>query len=183
MNSVLSGYECLFWEFPGGLVVRTPYFHCWGCKFVPCSGNLRSCMLCGAAKEIIVIQRMYVLWNWELNCVDLMVEDKEALSSLPTNIGFEVLRPQKHVGHHCDYNGCGGEGWGERVVQGFEMDRYTVLSLKWITNKGLLYSTDNCSMLCGRLDGSRVWGRMDTCICMAESLHCSPETITALLIG
>jgi len=23
---------------------------------------------------------------------------------------------------------------------------------------------------------------MDTCICMAESLHCSPETITALLI-
>ena len=26
-------------------------------------------------------------------------------------------------------------------------------------------------------------GRMDTCICMAESLHCSPETITTLLIG
>ena len=24
---------------------------------------------------------------------------------------------------------------------------------------------------------------MDTCICMGESLHCSPETITALLIG
>ena len=24
---------------------------------------------------------------------------------------------------------------------------------------------------------------MDTCICMAESLHCSPETITTLLIG
>ena len=23
-----------------------------------------------------------------------------------------------------------------------------------------------------------VWGRMDTCICMAESLPCSPETIT-----
>ena len=27
-----------------------------------------------------------------------------------------------------------------------------------------------------------VWGRMDTCICMAESLHYSPETITILLI-
>ena len=26
------------------------------------------------------------------------------------------------------------------------------------------------------------WGRMDTCICMAESLHYSPETITILLI-
>ena len=24
---------------------------------------------------------------------------------------------------------------------------------------------------------------MDTCICMAESLHCSPETITTLLTG
>ena len=28
-----------------------------------------------------------------------------------------------------------------------------------------------------------VWGRMDTCICMAESLHCSPGTITTLFIG
>ena len=23
--------------------------------------------------------------------------------------------------------------------------------------------------------GGGVWGRMDTCICMAESLHCPPE--------
>ena len=35
-----------------------------------------------------------------------------------------------------------------------------------------------CSMLCGSLDGKGVWGRMDTCTCMAEFLHCSPETIT-----
>ena len=28
-----------------------------------------------------------------------------------------------------------------------------------------------------------VWGRMDTCICMAEYLCRPPETITALLIG
>ena len=27
------------------------------------------------------------------------------------------------------------------------------------------------------------WGRMDTCTCMAESLSCSPETTTALLMG
>ena len=32
------------------------------------------------------------------------------------------------------------------------------------------------SMLCVSLDGREVWGRMDTCICMAESLNCSPET-------
>ena len=34
-------------------------------------------------------------------------------------------------------------------------------------------------MLCDSL----VWRRMDTCIHTAESLHCSPETITTLLIG
>ena len=34
-----------------------------------------------------------------------------------------------------------------------------------------------------QLDGRGVWGRMDTCIGMAESLHCLPETITTLLIG
>ena len=39
-----------------------------------------------------------------------------------------------------------------------------------------------CSMLCGSLDGRRVWGRMYTRICIAEALHCSPETITTLLI-
>ena len=38
-------------------------------------------------------------------------------------------------------------------------------------------------MLCGSLDGSRVWGTMDTCICMAESLCCPPETVTTLLIS
>ena len=40
-----------------------------------------------------------------------------------------------------------------------------------------------CSMLCVSLDGKGVWGRMDTCICTAESLHCSSETITTLLVG
>ena len=28
-----------------------------------------------------------------------------------------------------------------------------------------------------------IWGRMDSCICMVESLCCLPETITTLLIG
>ena len=38
-------------------------------------------------------------------------------------------------------------------------------------------------MLSGSLDGCEVWRRMDTHIYMAKSLHCSPETITTLLIG
>ena len=40
-----------------------------------------------------------------------------------------------------------------------------------------------CSMLCASLDGSKLWGRMDTCICMAESLPHSAEITTTLLIG
>ena len=30
------------------------------------------------------------------------------------------------------------------------------------------YHMELCSMLCGSPDGRGVWGRMDTCICMAE---------------
>ena len=33
-----------------------------------------------------------------------------------------------------------------------------------------------CSMLCDSLDGSEVWGRMNTCKCVAKSLCCPPET-------
>ena len=46
----------------------------------------------------------------------------------------------------------------------------------------LLNTMNLCSMLCGSLEGNG-WGRMDPYICMAESLCCSPETITALLIN
>ncbi|CAN0542413.1 unnamed protein product [Rangifer tarandus platyrhynchus] len=38
-------------------------------------------------------------------------------------------------------------------------------------------------MLCGRMDGRGVWVRMDTCVCMAESLCYLPEIITTLLIS
>ena len=39
------------------------------------------------------------------------------------------------------------------------------------------------SMLCDSLDGGGVWRGMDTCICRAESLCCSPQNTTSLLIG
>ena len=38
-------------------------------------------------------------------------------------------------------------------------------------------------MLCGSLYRREVWEGMDTCVCMAEFLRCSPETITTLLIS
>ena len=45
-----------------------------------------------------------------------------------------------------------------------------------------------CSVLCGSLGGRGVYEITDTCICihisicMAESLHCSPVTITTLFV-
>ena len=39
------------------------------------------------------------------------------------------------------------------------------------------------SVLCGRLYRWGVWGRMDSCICMNESLCCSLQTIRTLSIG
>ena len=65
---------------------------------------------------------------------------------------------------------------------------YTLLNLKWITNKDLLYSPWNSAQcyvpawmgVCG---GGGGWGRMDPCTCMAESLCCSPEITTTSLIG
>ena len=49
--------------------------------------------------------------------------------------------------------------------------------------KPIVQHTELCSMICARLDGSGVWGRMDTRICMAESLNRSPEAVTTLAIG
>ena len=38
-------------------------------------------------------------------------------------------------------------------------------------------------LLCTNLARKGVWGRMDTFVCMAEFLHCSPETTTTLLMA
>ena len=40
-----------------------------------------------------------------------------------------------------------------------------------------------CSVLCNNLIGRRIWKRIDTCICITESLSCTPETNTTLLIN
>ena len=40
-----------------------------------------------------------------------------------------------------------------------------------------------CSILHGSLDGRGLWGRMNTCLCMAESLCYSPETIITLSVN
>ena len=66
------------------------------------------------------------------------------------------------------------------IVRKFRIDMYTLLYLKWITNKDLLYSTENSAQWAAWMWGFR--GRIDTCICTAESFCSSPEAITRLLI-
>ena len=61
------------------------------------------------------------------------------------------------------------------------MDMYTLLYLKWIANKDLLYSVLN-SAPC-YVPAWMGAGFVGAGICVAESLHFSPETIITLLIS
>ena len=72
-----------------------------------------------------------------------------------------------------------GDNSGEEIDRDFGTDMYSLLYLKWITNKVLLYSTGNSAQCCvpawmgGEFRGESihvyVWERMDTCICMGEN--------------
>ena len=54
------------------------------------------------------------------------------------------LAKQKETHRLREWTYCSqGEGWKEGIVREFGMDMYTLLHLKWITNKALLYSTYN----------------------------------------
>ena len=70
------------------------------------------------------------------------------------------------------------------MLRDFGKVMYTLLCLKWIIDTDLLCSIGNsaqCSVAAWM--GGEFGGRMDTGICMAESLCCLPETITTVLIG
>ena len=75
-------------------------------------------------------------------------------------------------------HGCQGEGCGERIVREFGMDMYTLLYLK-----GTPSSWNSAQFYAAAWRGAGFGGRMDPCICMAESLGCSPEMITAISIS
>ena len=62
------------------------------------------------------------------------------------------------------------------------MDMYTLLYLKWITKEDLLYSTGNSAQCyVAAWMGGKFGGEWIPCV--TEALHCSPETITTLLIS
>ena len=73
---------------------------------------------------------------------------------------------------------------GERNSQGVWGGQVHTAVFKMGNQQGpIVQHRDLYSVLCDSLDGRGVWGRMDTCIYMAESLCCSSETTTTLLIG
>ena len=62
------------------------------------------------------------------------------------------------------------------------IDIYTLLCIKQITNKDLLYSTGN-SVLCGGLNGKEIQNRGDICRRIADSLCCTAETNLASVVA
>ena len=63
--------------------------------------------------------------------------------------------------------GKNGEEW---IVWEFRMDMHTLLYLKWIINKDLLYSTVNSAQCYVEPGWEGAWESMDICIRVAESL-------------
>ena len=57
-------------------------------------------------------------------------------------IQVNVLTKQKETYRLKEQSyGCWGKGWAQGIVREFGMDMYTLLYLKWITNRDLMYST------------------------------------------
>ena len=78
----------------------------------------------------------------------------------------------------------GGEDGGRDSKKVWEGHIVILLYLKWITDKDLLHSTCNSAQCyVATWMGGEFGGKMDICMCMAKSLHCSPEIITALPIS
>ena len=66
---------------------------------------------------------------------------------------------------------CWGEGWGKGLVKELGMVMYTLLYLKWITNKNALLSTDSstqCDVAAQMGGGFR--GRMPQCESASHSV-------------
>ena len=77
-----------------------------------------------------------------------------------------------------------GEGCSRRTDWEFGIGMYTLLHLKWITNRDLLYSTGNSAQYyVTTYMGKIIWNRIDICICITESLCCPLGTNTTLLIS
>ena len=76
----------------------------------------------------------------------------------------------------------GNKGWGG-INWETGIDLYTLLYIKQITNKNLLYSTSNSiqySVMAYMEKNLKKTKRVDICIYITDSLCCMPETNTTL---
>ena len=90
------------------------------------------------------------MWNLERNATNELTKKKET----------HRLRKQTY--------GC----WEEGIVTDFGKVMYTLLYLKWITNKTYCIAPRTLLNVMCQPGWEGVWGRMDKCIFMAESLGC-----------
>ena len=82
------------------------------------------------------------IWSWicitsllAINCVN----KNERLHTFQLNTTFDRNRLTDLEKKH----GCQGEWWEQGIVREFGRDMYTLLYLRWLTNKDLLYSRGN----------------------------------------
>ena len=93
------------------------------------------------------------------------------------------VREETGKGGRCGKGKQEADGDGEGPSDAKNMCHHGGLPWWLSGKKAARHAGELCSMLCGSLSGRGVWGRMDTCVYVAESPHLSAETGTALLIG
>ena len=69
---------------------------------------------------------------------------------------------------------------GREINQEIGNNRYTLLYLKYVINKDLLYSTGNPTQYSVTTYMGKEPEKKNSCICITESLCCTPETNTTL---
>ena len=72
-----------------------------------------------------------------------------------------------------------GERWNRMGVLDWHVHTAT---FKTENQQGLtVCHNELCSIFCNKLNGKRIWKRIDICVCITESLSCIPEANTTLL--
>ena len=90
-------------------------------------------------------------------------------------------------GHMAERGRSGAEsnkvGWREVGRGNYELLRWRANGCFFSGSPPLSANLQKHSKRRLHLDGRGVWGRNPACVCVVESLCCTPETITTLLIG
>ena len=123
-----------------------------------------------------IFTQLYFFYILKLCC--FLAHNQELKGALEENVEVAQLCPTL-----CDPMDYAARG----ILQARTLERvaYPSLSPADLPNPGIKPGSPALQVdsLPTELSGKPIWRRMDTCVCTAESLHCSPEATTALLIG